>query len=223
MVLNSNASLGCILSLTLLCVSCGAGGKSVHKSRECDFGVLPGRYVINGTFPAWRIFDPRCPLEDRLSGLLDQDQRDAALGVHHMGAERQALKILLFGDSVEQWITRDICSHFTKEADNILSVKDSHARYCSGHHWNCASCSTHGFILAREASHGVLTTYPFEQEAVNSTQPLVERIPKVNSERVSLVCAVITVASWPAKGMYALHMAFWNIIACNILAGYQGV
>ena len=196
MGVDSKHPLGLLLYLTILCVSRGAGENTVNSSTLCDFGVLPGRYVADGTFPAWRIFDQRCRLEDRLSGLLDQGHRDVALGVQHLSAKRQAIKILLFGDSVEQWITRDICSHFTEEADNIMSIKDSHAHYCAGHHWNCAGCSTHDFIIAREASHGVLTTPGWEQELVNSTLTLAERIPKVIFERTLLLCAAIILASW---------------------------
>ena len=212
-----------VIYIVLLCVSRGAGGDPIDSSKPCEFGALPGRLVVNGTFPSWRIFDPQCHLQDRLSGLLRQEQRDAALGVRLVDPKQQAIKILLFGDSVEQWITRDICSHFTEGADNIMSLKDSHGHSCAGgHHWNCAGCSTNGFIIVREPSHGVLTIRTWEQEAVNSSLTLAERIPKVVPDYVTALCAVVTMAIHPARSMYVRHAAFLTPIACNTRAGDQG-
>lgn len=161
--------------------------------------------------PGLEDFDQLCRLEDRLSGLLHQEQHDVALGVQHLSAERQAIKILLFGDSVEQFITRHICSHFTEEADNLMSIKDSHAHFCAGHRWNCAGCSTHGFILAREASHGVLTTYGWQQGLVNSTLSLAERVSEVFCPRAIVLCGAIILAAWILSCLMCECMSSYDI------------
>ena len=147
------------------------------KGSVCDPGTLPGRFV-SGQFPSWKIFNKSCALADLFTPLLATDKSKWSLGVHNIDRRQQEnVKILLFGDSVEQHLLADVCAHFVEDAKNILSVKDSHAKRCGKHEWECGACSAPGFILAREPSHGVLSQYGFERSKLS----LVKRIPKVIS------------------------------------------
>lgn len=175
-----------VIVLLLLVVFNKASPASTSKGSVCDFGNLPGRFVP-GQFPSWKIFNESCALADLFTPLLVTENSKFSLGVHNIDrsadGQEEKVKILLFGDSVEQHLVADICARFSNNADNIMTVKDSHAKRCGNHEWECGACSAPGFILAREPSHGVLSKYHFERSKLS----LVDRIPKVISVLTGLL------------------------------------
>ena len=113
-----------------------ASPASAFKGSVCDLGTVPGRFDY-GQFPSWKIFNKSCALADLFTPLLATDKSKWSLGVHNIDRRQQEnVKILLFGDSVEQHLLADVCAHFVENAKNILSVKDSHAKRCGNMNGN---------------------------------------------------------------------------------------
>ncbi len=67
----------------------------------CQSGILPGRWLRGEFGEGWNVYDPACQLQNFL-GTASGPEKDA----EKLGDE---VGVLLFGDSVDRFIVRDIC------------------------------------------------------------------------------------------------------------------
>lgn len=96
-----------------------------EADEACHYGTAAGRYV-KGRFPAWHSFDKSCQLENLWLRYEEAGKGQAVLGVHEIGAtpETRPVRVLLFGDSVEQAVVTDVCERLLeKDFASILTIK----------------------------------------------------------------------------------------------------
>ena len=67
----------------------------------CQYGTLPGRWLKGDFGEGWNVYSPECQLQNFLGSPGPPELEPGDVG--------EEVGILLFGDSVDRFVVRDIC------------------------------------------------------------------------------------------------------------------
>ncbi len=107
-------ALSVVCSSTVTCLdSCET--QSLPRKPACQYGTLPGRWIQGDLGAGWNVYEPTCQLQNLLGG--------PSLPVRQIGAPGSEAGILLFGDSVDRFIIRDVCQSLElQDLEDIWSM-----------------------------------------------------------------------------------------------------
>lgn len=154
-----------LLIWSLCCLFAPSHAESVCRNRRsCAFGGLPGLWREDES-PQWQTLDPCCQLQD-LVGITQQ--APAAYNSTH--DEDTAVRVLIFGDSVERITLHDLCDQ--DQWDNW------------GHDQTLFhSCRRGGILISRQSMIGVHPSGPYHMDMVGSP---IQRVQNVSLRALAI-------------------------------------